>query len=247
MPSQYQRKIAPSLQVELKRLKAGNTAEKQRYENALSAMNKVIANPLHGDFRKALPQNYKAADVLQQYRLFFRIVPAAEATDAGTDVVFFVWMNDEESLHRSGQSDDAYQVFRDKLERGEIETYSPAGRPERERFHLHGDWGGETIYASFSRVLNGSRQHSDSHLILSRTSENSYRVQYVTVSDEGVGLASALLEKLCESADAFHVELFYELENGAMNFAKTVHLLEKFGFAFDDTLDGTDVWIRARR
>ena len=207
MPSQYQRKIAPNLNIELKRLKAGNAAEKQRYENALSAMNKVMADPLHFDFRKNLPQNYKAADVLQQYRLFFRIIPAAEATDAGTDVVFFVWINDEHSIHRTGQADDAYEVFRDKLTAGEIEPYRPSGIVERERFTLHDNWGSEVVYASFSRLLDRSEQHADSHLILSRVTDNSYRIQHVTVSDEDVGLASALLAKICESANTFYIEI----------------------------------------
>ena len=71
MPSPSIRKLSPSLKTELTRLKTGTAPERQRYLNALSAMNKVMSDPLHADFRKDLPGNYKAVDGLQQYRLFF--------------------------------------------------------------------------------------------------------------------------------------------------------------------------------
>lgn len=41
----------------------------------------------------------------------------------GIDVVYFAWMNDEESIHQQGSSTDAYAVFRDNLANGLIPIY----------------------------------------------------------------------------------------------------------------------------
>jgi Toxin with endonuclease activity, of toxin-antitoxin system len=247
MPLQYQRRISPSLQTELKRLKSGREAEKQRYQNALSAMNKVMSNPVHPEFRKDLPQNYKAADVLQQYRIFFRIVPVEEATDVGCEVVYFVWINDENSLHRSGERDDTYQIFRGMIEHGEVDPYVPVPRPTNERFEVHDAWGADFIYVSFRRKLGGDNQYADSNLILQKTIGNSYRIQSVTVSDEGVGLASQLLTRLCDAVDQRWCELTFELEKSDVNFGKSRHLLEKFGFEYDDVIEQTEIWTRQAR
>ncbi len=246
MPLPYPRRIAPKLKVELSRLKSGNSAERQRYENALGAMNKVVSSPLHAQFRKELPENYKAADVLQQYRLFFRIVPAVDATDLGVDVVFFVWINDEDSVHRSGEPDDCYQVFRDKVERGEIDGYVPEMPPLQERFKLHDEWGSEFVYVSFTRiVIEAGEQNASAHLVLNKIIGSSYRIDYITVSTESAGLASALLVGLCGNADQYRIELVHELERGEKSFGKTRHLLEKFSFRLDDVIGETEIWIRA--
>ena len=249
MPSQYQRRISPSLDAELKRLKVGTVLEKQRYQNALVAMKRVMSDPIHPEFRKTLPQNFKAVDVLQQTRLFFRIIPAADATDVGTDVVFFVWMNGDDAVHRSGANDDAYQIFRKKLDQGEIDPYvldtSPA--PAREQFKIHDPWGADFVYVSFSRVLNGGNQHSDSHLILQKTIGADYRIDSITVSDEGVGLATKLLRCLCDTCDQYRYNLTFELETNATNYGKSRHLLERFGFDFDDQVEKTEIWVRRAR
>ena len=50
-----------------------------------------MSNPIHPEFRNDLPESYKAADVLQQYRLFSKISPTAQADAA--EVVYFVWIN----------------------------------------------------------------------------------------------------------------------------------------------------------
>ncbi|PWU19945.1 MAG: hypothetical protein C5B49_05105 [Bdellovibrio sp.] len=228
----------------MSRLKAGNPAEKQRYEKILSAIHRVMADPIHPQFRKDLPQNYKAADVLGQYRLFFRIVPAAQATDVKADVVHFVWVNDEESIHRSGEPGDCYQVFLDKVLRGEIDEYTPDPLPQNERFRLHDDWGSSFVYVSFRRTIDGEEQHADSHLKLNQIASGSYLIDYVTVSKENIGLASSLLARLGESVDSHGIKLTYELESNDRNFGKVRHLLEKFHFELDDIIESVEIWIR---
>jgi len=241
MPSPCQRKLATPLQRELERLKLGAAAERQRYVSALSAMNKVMADPLHADYRKNLPESYKAADVLQQYRLFFKIIPATSPTDR--DVVFFAWINDEESIHRSGEADDCYSVFRRMVERGEVEAYVPDLAVEHEGFKIF-EWGSEYVYASYWRRGDREEQRADSHLPLSKVTALNYLLQHVNVSVQNAGLAQALLERLCVDADRHGVEITYELLVSESSYGKSRHLLEKFKFEYDDTMDSVEIWTK---
>jgi len=242
MQKRYRRKLAPSFLAELTRLKNGTVAEKQRYANTLAAMNKVMSDPVHAEFRKNLPESYKAADVLQQYRLFFKIV-----SDADGDLVFFVWINDEESIHRTGKPDDCYAVFTKMVERGEIEPYSPEAKPTNEGFKRHEQWGAEYVYVTYWRRVQRDEQRADSHLILNHITAKNYLLQTVTVSTEGVGLAKELLRHLCDDADQHGIELTFELGTSEAHFPKSRHLLEKAGFEFDEIVDDTEIWSRKPR
>lgn len=51
------------------------------------------------------------AKFFQQYRLFFRY-------HAGSKVIVFAWVNDDQTKHAFESSDDAYHVFRKMLESG---------------------------------------------------------------------------------------------------------------------------------
>lgn len=237
---QYTHKLSPSLKVELERLKNGDSIERQRYNKALSAINKAAKHPLNDEFKKTLPSNYKAADVLQQYRVFFRIVPAAESGEP-CDVVYFVWINDENSIHRSGEANDSYAVFRKLLAEGKIDPYVPTAPPPAKGQFFQDNWGNECVYARFERKPD----HASTHLILNRITQSSYRIDYITVSKEDVGLASALLDELCQSAQKYNIELTYELAINAENFGKTRHLLEKFKFEFTEQIDGVEIWERS--
>lgn len=242
MQSRYRRKLAPSLLAELTRLKNGNASEKQRYVNALAAMNKVMSDPVHPDFRKALPESYKAADVLQQYRLFFKIIPAQKAEEQ--EVVYFVWINNEESIHRTGKPDDCYTVFAKMVERGEIAPYEPDRAVTTEGFKRHEQWGAEYVYISYWRRVQKDEQRADSHLVLNQVTPKNYLLQSITVSAEGIGLAKELLHHLCLDADQHAIELTFELGTGEAHFPKSRHLLEKAGFEYDETVDDTEIWTR---
>ena len=242
MPSQYQRKLAPSFQAELVRLKNGNASERQRYEGALIAMNRVMSNPIHADFRKILPQSYKAADVLGQYRVFFKIIPA-EIT-GGAEVVYFVWINDEKSLHRSGEPDDCYAVFAQMVDRGEIGPYIPDLSIASEDFKRAGSWGAEYVYVTYWRKIQTATLRADSHLLLNQITESNYLLQYITVSQEGTGLAQGLLTRVCRDADRHGIALTFELGTTESHFGVSRHLLEKFGFTLGEVIDGTELWTR---
>lgn len=238
----YEHKFSSFLESELDKLCEGSEKEKQRYRNAMNAVARVMSNPIDRQFSKDLPDNYKAVDVLQQIRLFFKINNSLTETDPA--IVFFCWINnDEDSIHRSGEKGDAYEVFRNLLAKGEIEVYKP-DEPSTEKFTQHDDWGKNTVYFSFSRQKAKDLQMASSHLQLSQIYPNDYRIDSVTVTDEDQGLAKGLLEGLCRSADDKSVCLNYELTPSSLNYGKTRHLLEKFKFTYLETIDGLELWTR---
>lgn len=63
--------------------------------------------PNHRDWRRA------KKGLPARYRLFFKFFSA-------TKELFFVWLNDETTLRKSGAKTDCYAVFRRMLERGDI-------------------------------------------------------------------------------------------------------------------------------
>ncbi len=236
---QCRRKIASKLLEELKRLESGNRLERQRYNNAMTAMAKVMADPINPLFNKDLPENYKAVDVLQQYRMFFRVLHPT----AATTVAHFVWMNDEDSLHRTGEPDDCYAVFADIVRRGEVEAYEEEAPPAAPAFSLSGKWGDGVRYASLVR----DPHRADSFLFLNQITANSYQIQSITVSEEDMGLATALLERVCESASQAHMTLSHELFIKHEHAAKSRHILTQQGFTLSDAVDDVEVWTRNLR
>lgn len=242
MPSLYRRKLAPSFQAELTRLKNGNASERQRHENVLVTLGRVMSNPIHQEFRKNLPESYKAAYVLQQYRIFFKIIPAEKA--GATEIVYFVWINDEESIHRTGEPDDCYAVFTHMVDRGEIDAYVPDPDIESDGFKRAENWGAEYVYVTYWRKVEKEEQCADSHLVLNQITEKNYLLQYITVSNESAGLAQGLLTRLCQDANQHDIALTFELGTTESHFGKSRHLLEKFGFALDEVIDDTEIWTR---
>jgi hypothetical protein len=244
MSSLLRHKLSEWLQAELDRLETGNNKERQRYRNAISAIIKVQSNPLNPDFNKDLPLNYKAVDVLQQYRLFFRI---EDDPVVGDRVIFFVWINGEDSLHRSGESDDCYQVFRQMISRGEVEIYQPD--PEiRDAYKRHNDWGSDVVYISFQKTEASYSKlgsfFADATLSLSKMTSQEYFIHSISVSIEDQGLATCLMENLCEDADRENISLIHELFLMGSNVEKTRYLLRKFGFRDADKIDDIEVWVR---
>lgn len=232
----YKPKISSWLQKELERLETGSAAEKQRYRNVITALAKVEANPLNPDFNKDLPDNYKAVDVLQQYRLFFKIIHEGEEA-----IIYFAWMNDEESLHRAGAKDDCYAIFRTKFAQGEIERYVPEPEAPEPTFEIQGKWGDSYLYVFFSCPPD----HAASSLFLNQVTEKEYRIEGITVTEEGKRLASELMCRLCADAGIRKVTLTFELVTWQKNVDKSRHLLEKHGFRCTATIDDVEIWVRS--
>ena len=239
----YRRELRKWLRDELQRLEQGNRTEKQRYTNAMSAMLKVMADPISREFSKTLPENYKAVDVLQQVRLFFKIVDDPSAPQTGERIIYFVWMNGDEVTHQSGESDDCYQVFRRMVINGEIEPYQPAVA-SKPLFRIHGEWGEAVIYASYEEIRSHLTERADSHLHLNRVTSDEYRIEAITVSTENEGLASGLLKNLCDHSDRSNITLTYELWAEQTNSVKQRHILEKFDFYQSEQIEDIEIWIR---
>jgi toxin YhaV len=60
-------------------------------------------------------RHWRRARFLQRFRLFFRYHSQAR-------IIVYVWLNDEQSLRKTGARTDPYHVFRDMLERGRPPT-----------------------------------------------------------------------------------------------------------------------------
>lgn len=216
-------------------------AEQQRYHNAVDAMLKVMADPISREFSKNLPDGYKAVDVLQQYRLFFKVIDDALTEES---VVHFVWINAEDSVHRTGKPDDCYEVFRKMIERGAVEAYQPPQEP-RLRYALHGAWTAAVVYASYTQTSSHGVERADGHLHLSQVSAKEYRIVSISVSTEDAGLATALLGRVCQDADIAGITLTHDLFLKAPSAEKSGHLLAKFDFALGERVDDLELWMRA--
>lgn len=232
----YRRKLAPWLSQEFERLKNGTESEKQRYKNIPDAMAKVMANPTNPEFSKVLPENYKAVDVLQQYRLFFKILNKEK-------VVYFVWINDEESIHSFENPNDSYKVFRDRLEAGQIEPYVESEIP---KFILNPpDWSSPFAYAKLTQ--NNPFQHASAHIQLSQVKDKEYEIKAVSVTQKNLGLASKLVSEICASADSHRIGLYHELNLKLDDITKSRKILSKNGFTVDEQIDEVEIWIRPKK
>lgn len=228
------------LKQELHRLENGTGLEKQRYRNVLTTIAKIQSDPLNYLFNKTLPDNYKAADVLQQYRLFFKIYNFSD--DAA--VVFLAWMNDDQSIHRSGEKDDAYAIFRQLHARGDIETYVPSVIQSQPVCNQRGNWGNNAIYFELSQTLNTDFLRAYSHLYLSKQSDTEYRIDSISVSHTGMGLAQSLLDFICRAASQAHIIVYHELNINLSDVDKSRHILAKFGFILDDSIEDVEIWTK---
>jgi toxin YhaV len=56
---------------------------------------------------------WRRAPIGERYRLFFRFF-------SKTKEIFFVWLNDESCLRKTGDQSDVYKVFKAKLRQGEF-------------------------------------------------------------------------------------------------------------------------------
>lgn len=243
----YQREYSNFVETELEKLRRGNTVEKQRYRNAMTTIERVMSNPLNRDFSKVLPDNFKAADVLQQYRIFFKIINNPMSN--GIDVVYFAWMNDEESIHQQGSSTDAYAVFRDNLANGLIQIYQPPLPQLAPSYKRFDPWTEPTVYVALQRqtVPPAPQLGSYSTLFLSQVMANDFRIDSITVTVEDQGLATELLRELCIEADRDGISLNYELQQTSENYRKSRHLLEKHSFEWHSDVDGMELWERKPR
>jgi mRNA-degrading endonuclease RelE of RelBE toxin-antitoxin system len=229
----FRHKLSPWLQDEVRRLENGSVDEKQRHRNIPDAIAKVMANPANPILNKDLPENYKAVNVLGQYRLFFKILNAEQ-------VVYFVWINNEDSIHAYENPDDCYRVFRGMVERGEIQPYVEPSIP---KFILNPpDWSAPYVYAKLTR--NIPAQQASANIHLSQVKENEFEIKAVSVTQKDQGLASKLVYEICKSADDHGIGLYHELNLQLDALSKSRKILSKNGFTLDQQIEDVEIWIR---
>jgi len=237
----YTLEYSVKIKEELRRLENGNADENQRFRNAQTTIAKIRSNPINPEFNKDLPENYKAADVLQQYRLFFKI----QNINKSNCVIYLAWINDDESLHASGSKGDAYNVFRKLLEKGEIEPYKHIEIDDgQEYFQQNGDWGENVIYFQLNRKIGDEEMLANSHLYMSRQTETEYRIDSVSVSHTEQKLAQNLLMHICNEAKIRSYIIFYELNTNLGDVDKNRHILTKNGFTIDDIINEIEIWVK---
>ena len=223
---------------ELTRLKNGNNPEQKRFKQAQEAIAKIQSDPINREFSKTLPDNYKTADVLGQYRLFFIIHNISD--DSG--IIFLAWINDEKSLHAYGKKTDAYKVFRDLLGKEEIETYTPLPPKEDPRYNQHGEWGESLIYFDLEQITSDGNMWANSHLYLTKNSTDEYIIVSVSVSHPNEKLTKNLILFICKEAQKKNISLYYELDTLKPDLDKNHHLLEVSGFTKIDSIKNDEIW-----
>ncbi len=236
----FQPEYSEFIKNELARLDAGNVNEKKRAQIARAKFIAVCQAPTSPTYTKNLPENYGAVRATERFKIFFKI-------HHSYNVVFFTWMNDEDSIHTSGAFRDSYQEFRRKLDNDEIEVYQHVDMVAEE-FTFNGDWGNAYIYIEFNRTLsNETSESANSSLTLSQAGERDYIISSIDVSDENKGLASELLIRALNRADEGGVTVSYELYLVSHNLEKSRHLLSKFDFELTEFDDDVELWARAPR
>lgn len=237
---QFQPEYSNFIKFEFARLDTGNASEKKRAQIARSKIISVCQAPTSPVYAKDLPDSYCAVRASERFKIFFKI-------HHEHNIVFFAWMNDEDSIHTSGSVNDSYQEFRRKLSNGEIETYTHL-TIEGEDFDFNGNWGNSYIYIEFIRTLNDqSAEKASSSLTLSQIKDKEYAISSIDVSDEDRGLASELLRRTFVSADQSEITMTYELFLISGNPEKSRHLLSKFNFELIMPDSEIELWVREPR
>lgn len=202
----YKVEYAPELSVELNRLENGTVPEVQRYNNVTDAIFKVRSDPLSGEFVKQLPDEYKTVDVLQQYRLFFKIIK--NNNDDKTDTIYFVWINDEDSIHRIGKPNDCYKIFTKLVSKGEIAEYQPPAVFEKKKLVQIGIFDIDII-VSFKWGFKLGDDVAKFYLQFNAHDEIEYRMD-ILANPGPPDMTREFIKSVCDKLDENKIDIFYE-------------------------------------
>ncbi|MEN0059749.1 MAG: hypothetical protein AAGB31_12995 [Bdellovibrio sp.] len=226
--------VCADLKNELNRLKTGNALEVQRYNNAIEAMSRVMAEPiLNGDGKSGL-RNYKAADVLAQYRLFYEVLKEH-------NVVHFVWINNEKYIHDLSQTPDpCYDHFLTLINTNKLPVYTPT--KSATEYTLSGTFGvSDFIYAKYSDSSTGTAR---SFLNITTDDKRTYHLKNISATDEDQGLEEILLSKVIKSATGLGIKLHFELDKSRdpLRVKFLENLLTKNNFQISDIDNEIELW-----
>lgn len=232
----WTRAQSKQVQDELKRLEVGNKKERQRFENAMEAITSVLINPLDQGYINYDLGQYRAVDVLAQYRLFFEIIDSNK-------VVHFVWINNDDYIHDSskGKDDPCYKRFKNLLDRDKLEKYKHV-ETKKPSFTLNGKWKKSTaIYATYTD--SNGKSETALRLILQAT-EKDYLLQDITSSKQDANLERFLLEHVTKVAKKNGVIIKYSirLSRDPLHISFYRKLLADCGFLITAKDESEELW-----
>jgi hypothetical protein len=238
----WTRHLSNDLRLELLRIRNGSKLERQRYRNAEDAIATVLMNPTTPrNLNHSLGQ-YRAADVLAQYRIFYEII-------SNETVIHFVWINDEKYLHDSSKNPDpCYDRFLTLVNTKRIPAYiapivvvKPLGKASQS-FNLKGKWGASPqIYAT----LADARGQAISNLVMQSLNKTGcYQIVAINATVEKLGLEEALLNKVAIDARKNGIKLYHELDLNAdpVHVALLKQIFLKCGFKMTTPDTGSELW-----
>ncbi len=244
----WSRNISPLLMRELERLEAGNQTQRKRCDQTLLAIARVLQNPNLTLYKKSDLEGHCAADVGQQYRLFFFI-------EHEHDIVNFVWMNSEEHIHTtSGVADYCYDHFKKLLRDGAIEKYVSVKSDET--FELRGSLRTDD-YVQFHLQNVLGTAFSSAHINLVddvdildalESEARVYAIQSISSRPDSYELKKILLGWMCCEADENEVCYSYRSARHEHDFEEMRELLFTFGFEILNEGEGDEIiYLRPHR
>lgn len=228
----WKKALSKDLKEELIRLRNGNADERQRYKNAEEAISRTLVDPVH--VHKHSLGDYKAVNVLAQYRVFYEIID-------DHNIVHFVWINDHTCKHDNSKNPDpCYDKFISLVNTGKIPKFVPSKKTKG--FTLNGEWGySSQIYAEF----HDEDGKANSYLTMQHQKADNYQIIAIGADRENVGLEKLLLKELVKSAKAKKISLYFELDLTRDEIVvEALRLIfEKCGFIADESDGELELWI----
>lgn len=245
MAEAWKRNITDLLRQELERLQAGNKTERSRYTQAMAAIARVLQVPTNPDNLKKDLAGHWAADVGQQYRLFYYI-------ENDHNVVNFVWLNNDEFIHTTdGPMDPCYEQFKKLCRDTVITRYKPQVL-RVPSYKMQGDFLDDD-YVYFVCELDKAKAESGANLryeeddLVKKNVEEDDRVfsiQFIKAEDQKLRLA--VLNYICTEADKFNVHLRYFLSPHERDYAdiKDAFLKVSFDIVHQDEKTKEEIFLR---
>lgn len=218
------------------------SGQKSRYNQTMAALARVLQNPEHSLYKKSDLAGHCAADVGQQYRLFFFI-------EHDHNVINFVWLNDEYYIHTTdGPKDHCYEQFK-KLIRDEVIKKYIHMEPKVPSFIMDGKF--EDSYISFKCLLDKDGAFSSASLSLDQDDEirslaqekSVYLINSINAKNEKHEINEILLKWMCEEADKSKIFFSMYLVKYQTDYEEMKILLLSNGFNLISN-ESEDVYLR---
>lgn len=228
--------LSDSVRKELQRLKdSKNPKLNQRFDAINGGVMRALLNPKNVENIPSGLKPYRAEKIGGQIRLFYEMIE-------GSNVVHFVWVNDENCLHdtNNGQENDpCYNEFTRLYNNGLLPKYAPEVE-SKEVYQQRGKWLSQEVYAS----LKDGAGFAECNMCLVETSEREYEIRHLYSTSTTEPLETRLLARVIDSSKLFGISFLYDLLNTTSSEAQEPvrNALIECGFKLTDDTDGMEVW-----